>query len=252
MRMGRCQYIQHVNYEHHIQVNRRLGHFHSTYALFLRPVIFCVRCIDSDGVIGERSQRSIQSNVQVALILLSMLALMVVGYAIQIGAQNPLQGSIQVYGQPYNFYFARDADWFSWTNPFVWPSFCWVLAAFGFLFNAAYVDLRDGQLVNMFAKGTGFRTESDFIQACNGVHYRRRFFIALICFPVFLVLPSSFVGGVTVLEPLKILLIVGLAGWVTQAVQTRRGDKWKMDILKWVRCIWSAVDWRDDYPEPTE
>ena len=235
------EYIKHVNYEDKLLYkdvkSDAWSFFYTTYGLFsVTSLIFAALVSTRMVLLGERSQKkgNYLTNAQVGLILLSMLSLMVVGYIVQIGVHNPLQGAVKAYGQPYGFYFTHDANWFSWTNPFIWPSYCWGVASVVFFLNAAHVDVRDEQLLTMFMKsGSDFRSESDFIQACNGVHYRRRFFIAFVLFPIFFLLPSSFVGGVTVLEPLKILLMVGLAGWVTQAVQTRRGDKKRMNQLKW-------------------
>ena len=200
--------------------------FHQTFGLF-SITSFILAFVVSRRMVkfGGDSQRqdNISTNGLISILLLSVLALMMIGYAVQIGVNNPLQGSIKGTGQPSGFIFGNGAKWGwnCWTNPFIFPSYCWMGSAILFWLTTKWVDFRELNLKDE----CGNQDVNKFILYTNNLHYTRRFTLALVVFLLFLLLPTVFLDGVILLEPLKALLVVGLSGLMTSMVQKNRGNR---------------------------
>jgi cell division protein FtsW (lipid II flippase) len=179
-------------------------------------------------------------NQKIAFILLGMLVLVLAGYSVQLGLQDPLHGSDKIYGQPARYYFGVQANLWSLTNlrtnPFIFPSvvFLWASVLLVGLYGSSYLKgtqrfsgllaRRETKIKHLWIEHFPDKTPDDFVSMYTEVVYNRWFVFSVVSFCAMLLMESVFSGGVTFIEAPKIALFVGLSGLVTHKVQQAKDN----------------------------
>lgn len=189
------------------------------------------------------------SNRRIANLLLAVLTIVIAGYCLHLGLQNPLQGAEKLYGQPTIYMIGTQLDLWSFehlrTSPFIWPSFVWVgccvvLVVFygtpnkgssrGFRGILSYTEnlLKEMYFSNnsgLFGRLVSMDSSDKFINSINLIQYGLFFIAALLGFVFLLLTGSGISNGSTWLEIPKPLLFIGIAGLATQIIKMYDGSR---------------------------
>ncbi len=173
-------------------------------------------------------------SIHLRFLFLSTLTLIVTGYCLQIGLIDPIHNAPRSYGQPYIYNFNFDnLNPFEWMqlirNPFIVPTIALLFGnlVFNLLFILLYAKKSNKNGSNSGFRGLeqrlsdqwwdgSFPPKNVFIYTHNKKLYKWISMLGGIGFGLLLLVSSVFHGGYTLVEIPKVVLIVGVAGYLTQ------------------------------------
>lgn len=186
-------------------------------------------------------------NLHVQWVVLSMLALIIIGYCTQLSIQDPLHGPEVGFGQvTFSFGFQKDLLDLNnlRTNPFIWPSVVLLLCAgwlwflYGSRFKAGKQEVEgflprlEITMQDVFLEGFAKMSLEDFVRGQTRILSWGLLGTALFGCILSMMLGGAFSSkGVTIFEPTKWILVIGVASWVTYKMQASTSLLNKLSLL---------------------